>query len=254
MAMSTPEADPPVVWHELECGAYEADLPLWRELASGAARVGAHASVLDIGAGSGRVALDLARAGHRVTALDLSAELLEALREQAGELPVQTVRADARGFRLDGPAFDLCLMPMQTIQLLRGAEQRRLLFAAARAHMRAGALLACALVSDVEPFDSVEGGLGPSPERVRIDGTLYLSRAIRVALDERFIRIERERLVVPTAATSRQPLQRDVVELERVTPQQLWEEARSVGLSPEPTRTIAETADHAGSEVVMLRA
>ncbi len=27
-----------VVWHELECGSYRADLPLWRELADGAAR------------------------------------------------------------------------------------------------------------------------------------------------------------------------------------------------------------------------
>ena len=35
--------------------------------------------VLDVGAGAGRVALDLARAGHDVTALDLDAELLAEL-------------------------------------------------------------------------------------------------------------------------------------------------------------------------------
>ena len=59
-----------MLWHDLECGAYEDDLPLWRELA---ARAGG--PVLDLGAGTGRVALDLARAGHEVVALDLDAAL-----------------------------------------------------------------------------------------------------------------------------------------------------------------------------------
>ena len=45
-----------VAWHDVECGGYDADLPLWRELA---ARRGG--PVLDVGAGTGRVALDLAR-------------------------------------------------------------------------------------------------------------------------------------------------------------------------------------------------
>jgi 2-polyprenyl-3-methyl-5-hydroxy-6-metoxy-1,4-benzoquinol methylase len=77
-----------VIWHELECGRYRADLDLWRELA-GAAR----GPVLEIGAGCGRVALKLARAGHEVTALDRDAQLLAALRQAAGGLAVQTVCA-----------------------------------------------------------------------------------------------------------------------------------------------------------------
>ena len=70
-----------VIWHDLECGYYELDLPLWRELADGA-----RGPVLDIGAGTGRVALDLARRGHEVVALDRDAELLAALR-RARERP-----------------------------------------------------------------------------------------------------------------------------------------------------------------------
>ena len=54
-----------VVWHELECGSYRADLPLWRELADQMASSEGSARVLDVGAGTGRVALELARAGHR---------------------------------------------------------------------------------------------------------------------------------------------------------------------------------------------
>ena len=72
-----------VVWHDLECGCYRADLSLWRELADAAAIDGHSARVLDVGAGTGRVALTLARAGHRVTALDIDDGLLDALRERA---------------------------------------------------------------------------------------------------------------------------------------------------------------------------
>ena len=46
-----------VMWHDVECGSYVADLPLWRRLAAEAG-----GPVLDVGAGTGRVALDLARA------------------------------------------------------------------------------------------------------------------------------------------------------------------------------------------------
>ena len=57
-----------VIWHDLECGRYAEDLPLWRSLASEYGD-----PVLDVGAGTGRVTIELARAGHRVTALDIDA-------------------------------------------------------------------------------------------------------------------------------------------------------------------------------------
>jgi SAM-dependent methyltransferase len=100
---------PLVVWHDVECGGYRADLPLWRGLA--AATVG---PVLDVGAGTGRVALDLARAGHDVTALDREAELLDELNRRAAGLLVETVVADAADFSL-ARRFGLVIVPMQTI-------------------------------------------------------------------------------------------------------------------------------------------
>jgi ubiquinone/menaquinone biosynthesis C-methylase UbiE len=43
------------LWHDLECGDYRDDLPSWRSLAATAG-----GPVLDVGAGTGRVTLDLA--------------------------------------------------------------------------------------------------------------------------------------------------------------------------------------------------
>jgi SAM-dependent methyltransferase len=253
MGMSPPDAE--VIWHDIECGGYRVDLCLWRELAAAQASQGKTATVLDIGAGTGRVALDLAGAGHHVTALDHSPVLLGALADRAREagLEITTAVADARRFELSHQLFDLCLVPMQTLQLLRGESERRALFATARTHLRPGGLLAFAIVTDVDPFDSRAGGVGPSPDRAVIAGITYLSRAVRLECGDRFIRIERERLVMPPDG-ERAPAEIDVIELERLDELELWAEGRAEDLLPEPTVTIAETDEHSGSEVVILRA
>lgn len=252
----SPAPDREVIWHDIECGGYRADLCLWRELAESQASQGKTATVLDIGAGTGRVALDLAGSGHHITALDRSPQLLGALADRAHEagLQIATTLADARRFELSHRLFDLCLVPMQTLQLLRGESERRALFAAARTHLRPGGLLALAIVTDVDPFDSRAGGLGPSPERATIAGSTYVSRAVRVECLERFIRIERERLVMPADGGERAPAEIDVIELERLDELELWAEGRAEDLLAEPTVTIPETDEHSGSEVVILRA
>ena len=101
---------PEVVWHDLECGVYAEDLRLWRELAG-------DGPVLDLGCGTGRVAIDLATRGVPVVGLDHDPALLAALAARAKGLPVETVCADARAFDL-GRRFGVVLAPMQTVQLL----------------------------------------------------------------------------------------------------------------------------------------
>jgi SAM-dependent methyltransferase len=246
------ERDEAVVWHELECGAYRADLALWRELAVLATANEAGAAILDVGAGSGRVALELARAGHDVTALDIDPCLLAALAARAAGLTLQTVHADARDFALARRDYALCIAPMQTVQLLDGAEGRMAFMRRARAHLRPGGLLACAIVTELEPFDCTAGGPAPAPERTRIGGTLYSSQALRVQLTRRTVVIERER-TVGTGADARGP-ERDVIELDRVSATRLRREGREAGLTPIPTRSIAATDQHVGSTAVMLRA
>jgi SAM-dependent methyltransferase len=254
-----------VIWHDLECGCYSADLPLWRELCA-AETVAGHDddvhgnaargdAVLDIGAGSGRVALELARAGHHVTALDLDRALLEALRERAGQLPVETVRADARTFELARRDFAICIAPMQTLQLLGGASGRAEFLRSAQAHLAPGGLLACAIVTDVDPFDCDTGDAGPSPETVRVGQITYVSRATRVHITREAMRIERERSVLaPGVGSARPHSQRDVVELDRLGVAQLQREGRAAGLTPTSTRTIPATEEHTGSVAVMFRA
>jgi SAM-dependent methyltransferase len=250
-----------VVWHDLECGSYRVDLAVWRELAE------RHpGSLLDVGAGTGRVALDLARAGHDVTAVDVDPVLLDALRTRAGRSRIQAVCADARSLRLDRRDFSLCLAPMQTIQLLGGSAQREAFLRAARAHLRPGGLLACAILSRVEPFDCADGQIGPSPERTRMDGLLYVSRPTRVALLRRAVVIERDRRIFAprppgaTVATGDEDAavelscEHDVIELDRVSAAELEREGIAAGLRPEPTREVPSTADHVASTVVMLRA
>ena len=258
MVVSDPHT---VLWHDLECGSYTADLALWLDFANaaegaddGCARQG---SVLDVGAGSGRVALALARAGHGVTALDLDAELLAALRERAAGLAVETVCADARTFALERRDFALCIAPMQTVQLLGGCDGRVAFLRRARAHLRPGGVLVCAIATEIEPFDCDAGDVGPSPEIVRVDGVSYISRATRVRVGRRAVRIERERAVLDadaSAADARPAWVRDVVELDQLSVSRLEREGREAGLSPAGTRAIAATEEHTASVAVIFDA
>src|SRR4051794_16849482 len=148
-----------IMWHEVECGGYAEDLPLWRELA--AAEAG---PVLDVGAGAGRVALELARAGHDVTALDLDTDLLSELRARAQRegLSVRTEQADAAGFELAGPQFGLIAVPMQTIQLLPGRAARAAFLGSARDHLASGGLGALPVAQELQPFEAGIAGGGAS--------------------------------------------------------------------------------------------
>lgn len=237
------------IWHDLECGSYAEDLPLWRELADDHA-----GQVLDIGAGTGRVALDLAQRGHRVIALDRDAELLAVLAQRAAGLPVDTVHADACSFALPEPGTAaLCLVPMQTIQLFGGAEHRHAFLGCARAQLRAGATVAIAIsrALELELYETIDGPPSPRPDMCELDGFLYSSHPTAVRLvDEAFV-LERRREVI--APDGRREVSEDRVRLDRLTGDELELEAAAAGFTAAGRRVIATTPDYAGSEVVLLR-
>jgi SAM-dependent methyltransferase len=234
-----------VIWHDLECGGYDADLPLWRGLAD------RHGDpVLDVGAGTGRTTLDLARHGRIVTALDNDPELIAELARRAEGLEVRTVVADARQFVL-GARYALCIVPMQTIQLLGGAQARGDFLRCAKAHLRAGAILAVALVVELEPFAVPDDSPLPLPDICERDGIVYSSQPTAVrAADDGFLLERRRDTVAPDGRLS---VTRDTIALDRLAAEQLETEAARAGLSPAGRAQIPPTRDYAGSTVVMLR-
>jgi len=233
-----------IMWHDLENGSYAEDLALWRELAA------AHGGpVLDVGAGTGRVTLDLARHGHAVVALDRNPTLLTALRERAGRLPVSAVEADARSFAL-GRRFPLIVVPMQTIQLLGGPERRASFLACARAHLDAGGVVAVALAEALDAFDP-EHDQPPLPDLREVDQVVLSSRPIAVVDEGERVAIHRIRETVD--AHGNHTSADDVVHLDRVTAAELAEEAAAHGLEAARARSIPETDDYVGSTVVILR-
>jgi SAM-dependent methyltransferase len=234
-----------VIWHDLECGGYVADLPLWRALASDH-----RGPILDVGAGTGRVALDLARQGHEVTALDRDAPLLEELRRRAGDLPVSAVLADARSFELER-RFGLCIVPMQTVQLLDAAGRAAFL-SCARRHLIPNGLLATALAESLDAYDTADGGPAPLPDMCERDGVVYSSAPTAIRVDGAGFVLERRREAV--SPDGRRSAELDTVRLERVSAGELEREGVAAGLRPEARRLVPATEDYVGSAVVMLRA
>lgn len=62
--------------------------------------------VLDVGIGTGRASLPLARTGYRVTGIDSSAEMLHACRRQAGDTPIDLVQGDIASLPFGAQRFD----------------------------------------------------------------------------------------------------------------------------------------------------
>ncbi|HEY5195508.1 MAG TPA: class I SAM-dependent methyltransferase [Solirubrobacteraceae bacterium] len=225
-----------VVWHDVECGGYTADLPLWLELAAGA-----DGPILDVGAGTGRVALGLARAGHAVHALERDPDLAGALEERARGLAVVCIVGDACAFttRL---RFPLCIVPMQTIHLL---EDRPAFLRCAHAALEPGGRLAIALLGDgVEEFE-----MELDADRASVDGVLYESRPTALRYQPGAIVLERRRRTETGKLVQSAD---DLVRLAVIDPDDLAADARAVGFVRLESRWVAPTADQVGSEILML--
>lgn len=235
-----------VVWHDLECGSYQADLPLWRDLAD------QHGGpILDLGAGTGRVAVDLARRGHEVVALDLDAELLAECARRAQGLALSTVVGDARSFAL-GRRFALVLAPMQTVQLLGGSAGRAGFLRCARAHVSPDGRIAVAIAEAIDAYEVTEDTLGPLPDVLERDGAVYFSQPIAIRADADGFVLERRRELV--SADGQRSVAEDRIHLDRLSADALEAEATAAGLRRAGRRVIDATDDHVGSTVVVLSA
>jgi predicted RNA methylase len=240
------------VWHDLECGRYTRDLSLWLRLTR--QHVAPHESLLDVGAGTGRVALTLANAGHRVVALDLDPELLLELDHRAFRLSVESVCADARTFSLPGRSFPLIIAPMQTVQLLGGHEGRVAFLKRAREHLATGGrgATASAATDDFDEFQWHAGDASPLPDIGEFDGSSYFSQPTAVRRYRNAFVLERRREAVDPSGN--RVISTDSISLDIVSAGELQEAGAEAGLQPVAVTEIPPTDEHIGSQVVILGA
>ncbi len=133
-----------VAWCEIENAEYTADLDLWAGLCSADRLRGSPAptfgakTVLELGAGAGRVAVRLRALGVDVWALDSEQELLDEivrLARAAGIGEVFPICADARS-RMDlGRRFDLVIAPQVFVQMFETRADRVAIMASGARHL-----------------------------------------------------------------------------------------------------------------------
>jgi SAM-dependent methyltransferase len=243
---AVPEA---AIWQQVEFGSYSADLPLWSELATD--RGG---PVLELGAGAGRVALQLAADGIEVIAVDRDRELAAVLERRAERerLPVTVLVADLSAPGLALPASPrLAIAPLHLLQEITGGERRALL--AALSHLLSpGALLAATLVDE---STLLEEGLAPRkilPDIREVDDWVYSSEPLWVQVGDRGLKVRRLRERVSPDGEMERTVHDEL--LERVSPERLEEEIRDAGMHPAGRRRIEAGANEADSVAVLAEA
>lgn len=142
----------------------EEDLAFWTDLAHRLCPPtddGPGGPILELGCGTGRVTLPLARAGFAVSAVDASPDMLGRLRQNLAEEDdevaerVQPVLADGRRAEMPGGPFPLVLAPFRVVQHLVGVTDQRAFLSVVRRHLAPGA----SFVFDVfQPDYAVIGG------------------------------------------------------------------------------------------------
>jgi SAM-dependent methyltransferase len=246
-----------VTWHDVENGSYVADLPIWRDLAAAA-----DGPVLELGAGTGRVARDLSAAGHEVVALDSDPDLLAALTER--DPGVTTVTGDARELDL-GVTVGLVIAPMQLMQIVGGRDGRLAVLGRAREHLAPGGLFAAAIADPREALpgeaapdsEAAPGGLlrnvalPPLPDMLERDGWVFSSQPVSVREQDGCVVVTRNRQAVSPSGE----LEDEVVKitLDLVSSTAFEQELREAGFKAPERREVPETDDHIGSRVIVCR-
>jgi SAM-dependent methyltransferase len=232
------------LWHEVECGGYSADLPVWEELADAGA-----GPLLELGCGTGRVALHLARRGHEVWAVDADPALLQALEANASRerLAIRPACADVRSLAL-GRQFELVIAPMQLIQMLAGADERRVAMERAATHLPSTGRLALAVVE--HPASSLDRATAGLPDIRERDGWVYSSLPTMAPTPGGGVEIRRLRqAVAPDGELSEED---HVDRLDALDADALEAEATRVGLRPMGRVEVPATEGYLGTTVVIL--
>jgi len=129
-------------YYDLEYQRYVQDLDFYRQFAS---RTGS--PILELACGTGRVVMALARAGYKVTGLDLSEPMLAIARQHLAQEPdnrvrrrVQLVNADMRSFSIP-QRFSLAFYAVNSFMHLTSTEEQIQSLACVREHLVEGGLV-----------------------------------------------------------------------------------------------------------------
>lgn len=232
------------VWHDVEHAAYSGDLAAFEAMAQ---RFGG--PVIDLGAGTGRVALHLAGRGHRVLAVEIDPALAGAMerRAAAGSLPVEVVVANARHLALETHS-PLVLAPMQFMHIAGGPGGRAEVLRSVRGILAPGGRFAAAVL---------QGGLpagvwrpDPVPDVREVDGWVYSSLATSIEVGESTIVLSRLRQIVSPDGDLQEQLDQTV--LDRFTMADLEREAFDAGLAVTGIEPLPYSAEHEDSSIVTM--
>lgn len=129
--------------------------------------------VLDLAAGSGRITLPLLALGRRVTALDLSQDMLLLLTDRLAQAPARlrercsVVHGDMAGFRL-GTEFTSVVLGTTSVSLLAPGSRTGLYRSVAEHLAPGGRLLVSCLDRGEGPDEAVTEATGASGTRYRV--------------------------------------------------------------------------------------
>lgn len=182
----------------------------------------ASGAVLELGLGTGRIAIPLARAGVKVDGIEASPAMINRLREQPGGELVGVMRADLADFDLPRHDYQVAICAVSTLFMLDHAAQRTCLNCVAR-HLRPGGQLfieACA----------------PDPTRYDADGRRIEKRPAPHGSDHTVTSYHdhaaRRVKIVHTLTDPDGRSEDYAVTLHYATPDELDEMARAAGFAP----------------------
>lgn len=128
------------------------DVPFWRRLA-----LDAHGPVLELGCGTGRVAVPLGRAGVHLTGIDRSEPMLARARRRVARTTVsrhvRLVRGDIRHLPFSPSTFAAILAPYGVLQSLLREQDLAAALAAAHGVLRRGGAFGLELVADLPAWE-----------------------------------------------------------------------------------------------------
>jgi SAM-dependent methyltransferase len=243
-----PALDEAAIWQQVEFGSYEADLPLWLELAEAA-----QGPVLELGAGAGRVSLHLGEAGNELIALDHDPDLAARLERSAAErgIDVATVVADLSrpaDVRLQAKPR-LTIGPLHLIQELDGVGRPALLGRLAEL-IEPGGTIALTVVDETTLLSSGVAATQILPDMLELGGWVYSSEPLWVQVGDEDLRIRRLRERVSPEGQMERTVHDEL--LHRVSPDRLEVEAEQAGLRRAGRRQISSGPNEADSVAVLL--